>query len=138
MAIGAVLAVAIGAAALYWTYTSLLSWSSLFFEEATNDLTELHSGYKAVKKSVRDPNGLYRDNQRIGAVVNPDVDVPRGDVKFDDVRADGELDRTTSFEFQDLILTYKGCDVSERIRKGDQVSFRYRNARFAIVGKRVD
>ena len=138
LAIGAILAIGIVAAALYWTFTSVVSSSSLFLKEAVNELAELHSGYKAIKKLERDPNGLYRDGQRIGAVLKPDVDVPKGDVKFEDVKADGELDRTTPFEFQDLILTYKGCDVSERIRKGDEVSFRYYNARFSIVGKRVD
>jgi hypothetical protein len=87
---------------------------------------------------MRDPNGLYRDGQRIGSVLKPDVDVPKGDVKFNEVQIDGELDRTTPFEFQDHILAYKGCDVSEGIRKDDEVSFKYYNARFTIVGKRVD
>jgi hypothetical protein len=138
LAIAVTLAVLIGAAALYWTFASVVSSSSLFLKEAVNELGELNVGYKTLKKPVRDPNGLYREGQRIGSVLKPDVDVPKGDVKFQDVKTNGELDRTTPFEFQDLILTYKGCDVSERIRKGDDVSFRYSNARFAIAGKRVD
>jgi hypothetical protein len=138
LVIAATVVVLIGAAALYWTFTSVVSSSSLFLKEAINELGEVNVGYKALKKAVRDANGLYRDGQRIGAALQPDVDIPNGTVKFVDVKIDGELDRTTQFEFQDLILTYKGCDVSERIRKGDDVSSRYSNARFAIVGKRVD
>ena len=138
LVIAVTLVVLIGAAALYWTFTSVVSSSSSFLKEAVSELGQLNVGYKTLKKPVRDPHGLYRDGQRIGSVLKPDLDLPKGDVKFEDVKTNGELDRTTPFEFQDLILTYKGCDVSERIRKGDGVSFRYSNARFAIVGKRVD
>jgi hypothetical protein len=120
---GAIIAIGIVAGILYWSYASLGSWTSSFLDDTSSGLTELHAGYKTLKKPLRDPNALYRDGQRIGAVLKPDVDVPKGDVKFQDVKTDGELDRTTPFEFQDLILTYKGCDVSERIRKGDEVSF---------------
>jgi hypothetical protein len=138
LVIAVTVVVLIGAAAMYWTLTSVVSSSSDFLREAVDELGELNVGYKALKKTMRDPNGIYRDRQRIGAVLRPDVDVPKGDVKFGEVKIDGELDRTTPFEFQDFILNYKGCDVSERIRKGDEVSFRYYNARFAIVGKRAD
>jgi hypothetical protein len=138
LVIAATLVVLIGAVALYWTLTSVVSSSSLFLKEAVSELGHLKAGYKTLKKAVRDPNGFYRDGQRIGSVLKPDVDVPKGDVKFGEVRIDGELDRTTPFEFQDHILAYKGCDVSERIHKDDEVSFKYYNARFAIVGKRVD
>jgi hypothetical protein len=138
LAIAIILAILIGAGALYWAFTAAVSSSSSFLKEAVGELGQLKVGYKALKKPVRDPNGLYRDGQRIGAVLRPDIDVPNGDVKFEEVQIDGKLDRTTPFEFQDHILTYKGCDVSEGIHKDDEVSFRYHNARFSIVGKRAD
>jgi hypothetical protein len=138
LVIAVTLAVLIGAAALYWTLTSAVSSSSEFFREAVKELGELQVGYKALKKEVRDPNGLYRDGKRIGGVVKPDIDVPNGAVAFQMVSIDGELDRVTQFEFQDLILNYRGCDASDGLRQGDAAKFTYYRARFSIVGKRVD
>ena len=63
LVIAIILAILIGAAALYWTFTSVVSSSSLFLKEAVSDLSQLNVGYKALKKPLRDPNGLYRDGQ---------------------------------------------------------------------------
>jgi hypothetical protein len=133
LAIGIILAILIGAAALYWTFTSVVNSSSEFLREAVNDLGEINLGYKTLKKPLRDPNGLYRDGQRIGGVVEPDIDVPNGAVVFQMASIDGKLDRDTLFEFQDLILNYKGCDASEGLRKGDAMKFTYYRPRFSIV-----
>jgi hypothetical protein len=138
LAIAIVLAILIGAAALYWTFTAAVSSSSVFLRDAVKELGELNVGYKALKKPLRDPNGLYRDGQRIGGVAKPDVNVPNGAVAFQMVSIDGELDRVSQFEFQDLILNYRGCDRSDGLRQGDAAKFTYYNARFSIVGKRVD
>jgi hypothetical protein len=64
--------------------------------------------------------------------------MPNGAVEFQMVSIDGELDRVTPFEFQDLILNYRGCDASDGLRQGDAAKFTYYSARFSIVGKRVD
>jgi hypothetical protein len=128
----------IATAVLYWSYTSLVIWSSSFLEETASELTELNAGYKTLKKPLRDPRGLYRNGKRIGVVVGPDIDAPNGAVAFQKINIDGELDRATPFEFQDLVITYKGCDVSDGIRRGDAAAFTYYNARFSIVGNRVD
>ena len=138
LVIAIILAILIGAGALYWTLTSVVSSSSAFLREAVKELGDLNVGYQAIKKQVRDPNGLYRDGKRIGGVVKPDIDVPNGAVAFEMVGIDGELDRVTPFEFQDLILNYRGCDASDGLRQGDAVKFTYYKARFSIVGKRVD
>jgi len=138
LALGAVVAICIAAAALYWSYTSLVAWSSSFLEETATGLAELNSGYQTLKKPPRDPHGLYRNGERIGGVIKPGIDVPNGAVAFQEVSIIGELDHVTPFEFQDLIVTYKGCDASDGIRKGDAARFKYYNARFAIVGKRID
>jgi len=138
LAIAIILAILIGAAALYWTLTSAISSSSVFLREAVKELGELNVGYKALKKLLRDWNGLYRDGKRIGGVVKPDINMPNGAVEFQMVSIDGELDRVTPFEFQDLILNYRGCDASDGLRQGDAAKFTYYSARFSIVGKRVD
>lgn len=134
---GVIIAAGIAAGVLYWSYTSLGSWTSSFLEDTSSGLAELHAGYKTLKK-LRDPNGLYRDGKRIGGVIKPDIDVPNGAVAFERVSIDGELDRATPFEFKEFILNYKGCDMSDGIRRGDAARFTYYNARFSIVGKRVD
>lgn len=138
LAIGIIIAACLVVAALYWSYTSLVTWSSSILEQTASEIAELNAGYKTLKKPPRDQRGLYRNGQRVGSVMKPDIDVSNGAVKFQEVNIDGELDRTTPFEFQDLIITYKSCDVSDGIREGDKVSFTYHNARFAIVGKLVD
>ncbi len=138
LALGVIFATCIAAAVLYWSYNSLVTWSSSFLEETTSELTELHAGYKTLKKPPRDPRGLYRNGGRIGGVVKPVIDAPNGAVVFQEVSIAGELDRASPFEFQDLIISYKGCDASDGIRKGDAAAFTYYNARFSIVGKRVD
>jgi hypothetical protein len=142
MATGVIIAAGIAAGFLYWSYASLVSWSPL--SQTASELAELQAGYKALHqpslepRPPRDPRGLYRNGQRIGVVVEPDINVPSGAVAFQKISIDGELDRATSLEFQDLIITYKGCDVSDGIRRGDEATFTYYNARFSIVGKRVD
>jgi len=128
----------IATAVLYWSYTSLVIWSSSFLEETASELTELNAGYKTLKKPPRDPRGLYRNGGRIGGVVKPVIDLPNDAVAFQEVSIAGELDRATPFEFQDLVIKYKGCDVSDGIRRGDAAAFTYYNARFSIVGKHVD
>jgi hypothetical protein len=138
LVIAIILAILIGAAALYWTFAFAISSSSVFLRDAVKELGELNVGYKALKKEVRDPNGLYRDGKRIGGVAKPDIDVPNGAVVFQMVSIDGELSRVTPFEFQNLILNYRGCDGSEGLRQGDAAKFTYYNARFSIVGKRAD
>lgn len=138
LVIAIILAILIGAAALYWSFTSVVSSSSVFLQEAVKELGELNVGYKALKKQVRDPNGLYRDGKRIGGVAKPEIDEPNSAVVFQMVSINGELDRVAPFEYQDLILHYRGCDESDGLRQGDAVKFTYYNARFSIVGKRVD
>jgi hypothetical protein len=138
LAIGVIIATGIVGAVLYWSYTSLVTWASFSFEQTTREFAELNAGYKTLKKPPRDPRGLYRNGKRIGVVVGPDIDAPNGAVAFQKINIDGELDRATPFEFQDLVITYKGCDVSDGIRRGDAAAFTYYNARFSIVGNRVD
>lgn len=138
LALGAIIAIGLAAAVLYWSYTSLVTWSSSFIEQTASEFAEIDARYKAFKKPSRDPRGLYRNGERIGVVEKPDINLPNGAVAFQKVSIDGELDRVTSFEFQDLIITYKSCDTSDGTRKGDTASFTYYNARFSIVGKRAD
>ena len=138
LAIGIIIAACLVVAALYWSYTSLVTWSSSILEQTASEIAELNAGYETLKNPPRDPRGLYRNGERIGDVFEPDIDVPKGAVKFQKVNIDGELDRTTLFEFQDFIIIYKGCDMSEGIRRGDAALFTYYRARFLIVGKRVD
>jgi hypothetical protein len=135
-AIGGIIATGVVAAVLYWSYTSVATWSSSILEDTAKELAELDARYQALKNPPRDPLGLYRNGKRIGAVVKPDVDVPNGAVAFQEANIDGELDRTTPFEFQDLVITYRGCDLSDGTRQGDAVRFTYYRARFVIVGKR--
>jgi hypothetical protein len=142
LAIGVIIVAGVTAAFLYWSYTSLLSWST--FSQTASELAELHASYNALHEpsrdpqTPRDPGGLYRNGQRIGVAVEPKVDLPSHAVAFQKISIDGELDHATPFEFQDLIIAYKACDVSDGIRRGDEAKFTYYNVRFSIVGKRVD
>jgi hypothetical protein len=138
LALGVIIAIGIGVGALYWSYVSLVTWSSSILEDTTTEINELHARYQTLKNPPRDQSGLYRNGTRIGGVMKPAIDLSNQTVAFQKVSINGELDRTTPFEFQDLILTYKSCDTSDGIRKGDIASFTYYNARFLIVGKRVD
>ena len=136
LAMGGVIAAAMAIGLLYWSYISFAAWSASILKDTAKELAELDARYGTLKNPPRDSSGLYRDGKRIGGVVKPDIDVPNGEVAFQEVSIVGELDRVTPVEFQDFILSFRGCDLSDGIRQGDIVRFTYYRARFAIVGRR--
>jgi hypothetical protein len=133
---GILIAIGISIGLIYWSYTSLVAWWADQVRLTASELADLQTNYNQLKTPPRDENGVYLDGKLIGLTTGAEIDQTTQSVAFEKVSVKGKLDRDTLVEFRDLILDYRGCDMSDGTSRGEETSYTYYNARFSIVGKR--
>jgi hypothetical protein len=113
--------------------------------QAAGEIISLRDQLKDAKKQLgaivnppRDGNSVYQNGNRIGIIAGANVDSTKKIAKFYTLTVGGKLDKGTNVEFRNLILSYISADSVSQTHQGLIESTTYRNARFSIVGNRVN
>ena len=122
-------------------------------DQAAGEIISLRDQLKDAKKQLgaivnppRDGNSVYQNGNRIGIIAGANVDSTKKIAKFYTLTiakfctptVGGKLDQGTNVEFRNLILSYISADSVSQTHQGLIESTTYRNARFSIVGNRVN
>ncbi|MPZ55028.1 MAG: hypothetical protein GEU91_00755 [Rhizobiales bacterium] len=103
--------------------------------QSLNDqLIETRRQLAEIQSPLREPNAVYQNGRRIGAVDGAEIDAASQSVAFQRMTVDRELDQATNLEFRDLVLSFRGYAAVTRAGRNPAVT--YHNTRFAMVGHR--
>lgn len=107
-------------------------------DEAAERIKRLEGEIDALKNPPRDQNAIYQNNRAIGAVAGINIDASKKLVSFQQMTVAGSLDQATNVEFRNLIMSFVGSDGFSQARQGLAGTTTYYNARFSVVGNRLD
>jgi hypothetical protein len=76
-----------------------------------NDKTAPEPQQVVNQLALRDPDGIYQFNEKVGTVFGADVDRSSGEIRFQQIRDAINFDTNTDFEYRNYIVHFEGASA---------------------------